>query len=68
MAAGSDAHSVGEFGNAYLEMEPFDGPHDFLSRARHGRVCGRHSTGAVHLLSTYAKLRKRAARRLGMGI
>jgi len=68
MAAGSDAHSVGEFGNAYLEMEPFDGPQDFLAKARRGRVCGRHSTGVVHLLSTYAKLRKRAARRLGMAI
>ena len=68
MAAGSDAHSVGEFGNAYLEMEPFDGPHDFLAKARRGRVCGRHSTGVVHLLSTYAKLRKRAARRLSMAM
>jgi predicted metal-dependent phosphoesterase TrpH len=68
MAAGSDAHSVGEFGNAYLEMEPFDGPHDFLTKARRGRVRGRHSTGLVHLLSTYAKLRKRAAGRLGMAI
>jgi len=68
MAAGSDAHSVGEFGNAYLEMEPFDGPQDFLAKARRGHVRGRHSTGVVHLLSTYAKLRKRAARRLGMGI
>ena len=68
MAAGSDAHSVGEFGNAYLEMEPFDGPQDFLARARRGHVRGRHSTGVVHLLSTYAKLRKRAARRLSLGI
>jgi predicted metal-dependent phosphoesterase TrpH len=68
MAAGSDAHSVGEFGNAYLEMEPFEGTHDFLAKARRGRVCGRHSTGVVHLLSTYAKLRKRAARRFGRAI
>ena len=68
MAAGSDAHSVGEFGNAYLEMDPFEGPRDFLAKARCGRVRGRHSTGVVHLLSTYAKLRKRAARRLGMAI
>ena len=49
-------------------MEPFDGPHDFLAKAQRGRVCGRHSTGMVHLLSTYAKLRKRAARHLGMAI
>jgi len=62
MAAGSDAHSVGEFGNAYLEMEPFDGPQDFLSKARQGRIGGRHSTSLVHFLSSYAKIRKRIAR------
>lgn len=61
MAAGSDAHSVGEFGNAYLEMEPFDGTADFLEKARRGRVGGRHSTPLVHFLSTYAKLYKRVA-------
>lgn len=64
MAGGSDAHSAGEFGHAYLEMEPFDGPQDFLAKARRGQVQGRHSSELVHLLSTYAKLRKRAARRL----
>lgn len=65
MAAGSDAHSVGEFGNAYLEMEPFEGPADFLAKARRGRVGGRHSAHLVHLFSSYAKLHKRVARRLG---
>ena len=64
MGAGSDAHSAGEFLNAYLEMEPFDGPEDFLAKARRGRVRGRHSAGLVHLFSSYAKLHKRAARRL----
>ncbi len=65
MAAGSDAHSVGEFGNAYLRMEPFDGPQDFLAKARRGRIYGHRSTGLVHLFSSYAKVHKRAARRLG---
>ncbi len=65
MAAGSDAHSVGEFGNAYMRMEPFDGPRDFLEKARRGAIEGRHSTGAVHLLSSYAKAHKRLAKRLG---
>ena len=65
MAAGSDAHSPGEFGNTYLEMEPFDGAQDFPEKARRGRIGGRHSTGLVHLLSSYAKLRKRVAARLG---
>lgn len=65
MGAGSDAHSAGEFLNAYLEMEPFDGAHDFLVKAAYGRVRGRHSTALVHFLSTYAKLHKRLKRRLG---
>ena len=65
MAAGSDAHSVGEFGNAYLRMEPFDGPQDFLDKARQGRIGGRHSASVVHLLSSYAKVHKRVAKRLG---
>lgn len=65
VAAGSDAHSIGEFGNAYLRMEPFDGARDFLEKARQGTIGGRHSTGLVHLLSSYAKAHKRVARRLG---
>ena len=66
MAAGSDAHSTGEFGNAYLAMEPFDGARDFLAKARRGRLRVHRSTGLVHLLSSYAKAHKQAARRLGM--
>lgn len=65
MAAGSDAHSAGEFGVAYLEMEPFDGPADFLKKARCGRVRGGHSPSLVHFLSSYAKMHKRVSRRLG---
>jgi predicted metal-dependent phosphoesterase TrpH len=68
MAAGSDAHSAVEFGTAYLEMEPFDGPADFLEKAQRGRVRGGHSPSLVHLLSSYAKLHKRVARRLGRAV
>ncbi len=64
VAAGSDVHSVGEFGNAYLAMEPFDGPRDFLEKARRGHIGGRHSSNLVHLLSSYAKAHKRIAKRL----
>jgi len=37
-AAGSDAHSVRELGRSWMEMDPFNGPADFLdklARARH---------------------------------
>ena len=36
--AGSDAHTVGEIGSVYIEMEAFDGPQDFLAKLRHGRI------------------------------
>ena len=36
--AGSDAHTVGEIGKVYVEMEPFDGAQDFLEKLRNGRI------------------------------
>jgi predicted metal-dependent phosphoesterase TrpH len=41
--AGSDAHTVEELGGVYVEMEPFDGPDDFLARLRRGRIVVRPS-------------------------
>jgi predicted metal-dependent phosphoesterase TrpH len=37
-AAGSDAHASGDLGSSWMEIEPYEGPADFLSklsRARH---------------------------------
>jgi predicted metal-dependent phosphoesterase TrpH len=36
--AGSDAHRLGEIGRVYVEMEPFSGPDDFLTKLRDGRI------------------------------
>ncbi len=36
--AGSDAHRVDEIGRAYVELEAFNGPRDFVERLKHGRV------------------------------
>jgi predicted metal-dependent phosphoesterase TrpH len=36
--AGSDAHTLGEIGRVYVELEAFDGPQDFLEKLRNGRV------------------------------
>ena len=41
--AGSDAHSINEIGTAYVEIEDFDGPSDFLSKLRRGKVVRRRS-------------------------
>ena len=50
--AGSDAHTLGEIGGVYLEMEAFDGAHDFLAKLRSAK------------LVTAGKGWRRAARRL----
>ena len=39
--AGSDAHTLGEIGSVYVEMEGFDGAQDFLAKLRSGRVVTR---------------------------
>ena len=36
-AAGSDAHAAHELGRCWMEMEPYDGPGDFLDKLRAAR-------------------------------
>lgn len=57
--AGSDAHTPGEIGRAYVAMEPFVGREDFLSGIARATVGGGVSGFHVHLLSTLAKVIKR---------
>ena len=56
-SAGSDAHTLGEIGQAYVEMPEFDGPDDFLNSLAQGRIFGQKSSYLAHLASTWAKLR-----------
>jgi predicted metal-dependent phosphoesterase TrpH len=65
MSAGSDAHSSWEVGRVYVEMRPFHGTQDFLLSLREGRLRGKLSTPFVHLISRYAKLRRRLGWRPG---
>jgi len=58
--AGSDAHTPGEIGRAYVEMEPFVDRDSFLTSLARGRIGGSASGRYVHLFSTWAKIRKRA--------
>lgn len=58
--AGSDAHTPGEIGRAYVEMEPFADRDSFLASLTRGRIGGGESGRLVHLYSTWAKIRKRA--------
>ena len=58
-SAGSDAHTVGEIGRAYIEMPEFNGSDDFINCLSQGRIFGRRSSPLVHLATTWAKMMKR---------
>ena len=60
-AAGSDAHTIGEVGNAYVDLHFHDNNADALLAAL-GTNCslgGTEASRLVHLASTWAKVRKR---------
>jgi predicted metal-dependent phosphoesterase TrpH len=58
-SAGSDAHTLGEIGRAYVEMPEFNGPDDFLNSLAQGKIFGQKSSYLAHFASTWAKIRKR---------
>jgi hypothetical protein len=62
VTAGSDAHTLGEVGNAYVEMPDFDGRQQFLAALAAGKIVGRKSSPWVHLSSTWARLKQRFLR------
>jgi predicted metal-dependent phosphoesterase TrpH len=58
--AGSDAHTVGEVGNAWVELPEHPNRPDALMEAiRHGSIHGRRAGLQVLVASNWAKLRKR---------
>jgi predicted metal-dependent phosphoesterase TrpH len=60
IGAGSDAHSLGEVGRAWVDMPRCAlEPATFLAALRAATVHGESSSRAVHLASTFAKLHKR---------
>ncbi len=63
LGAGSDAHTPGEVGRAYVDVQPFvDSPEGLLGALRRGSISGRSSSRFVHVASTYAKVHKIFAR------
>lgn len=46
--AGSDAHTLGEYGRAYVDIPPFSTPAEFLESMRRGTWKGRLSSPLVH--------------------
>ncbi len=63
MSAGSDAHTPGEIGLAYVEMADFEGPEEFLAALEKGRIVARRASPLVHVFSSLAKVRSRLGRR-----
>jgi predicted metal-dependent phosphoesterase TrpH len=58
-SAGSDAHTLGEIGRAYVEMPEFDGPDDFLNSLAQGKIFGQKSSYLAHFASMWARISKR---------
>jgi predicted metal-dependent phosphoesterase TrpH len=61
--AGSDAHSVHEIGNAYVEIPEFNGKDEFLKALAQGKIYGKRSGMFVHLFSSWAKLKGQFGKR-----
>jgi predicted metal-dependent phosphoesterase TrpH len=57
--AGSDAHTLSEIGNAYVEMPEFNGRDDFLKSLTQGKICGKRTNPLVHFLSLGNRINKR---------
>lgn len=56
--AGSDAHTYSEYGRAYVDIPPFEGPQEFLASMRQGRWRGRLSSPLVHVRTRVDRTRK----------
>jgi hypothetical protein len=61
VGAGSDAHTVGELGNAFVEVAAHPNRADALLAALGGptKWGGTEASKLVHLSSTWAKVRKK---------
>jgi len=57
-SAGSDAHTPGEIGNAYIEMPEFNGKDDFLQALAKGTIFGRRASPLVHFANAWTRLKK----------
>ncbi len=61
-SAGSDAHTPGEIGNAYVEMPEFEGRDDFLQALAKGKIIGHRTNPLTHFASAWNKLKNRTWR------
>ncbi len=57
-SAGSDAHTLGEIGNAYVEMPEFNGKDDFLNALARGHIFGHRTNPLVHFYGIWTRFKK----------
>jgi predicted metal-dependent phosphoesterase TrpH len=57
--AGSDAHTLREIGNAYIEMPEFKGRDDFLEALVRGKIYGHTTNPFIHFASVWNRLKNR---------
>ncbi len=57
-SAGSDAHTIMEIGNAYVEMAEFSTKREFLISLFDGKIHGKKANPFVHFGSLWARLKK----------
>lgn len=62
-SAGSDAHSPGEVGGAYVVMPEFDGPQSFLWALAQGEIVGRRAWPWTRITGSLTALGNRFRRR-----
>ncbi len=60
--AGSDAHLPSEIGQSWVEMSQFNSRDEFCAALAQGKIFGQRTNPAVHLFSTWARVRKRLLR------
>ncbi len=58
-SAGSDAHTLPEIGNAYVEMPEFNCKDEFLASLAKGKISGNKSNPTARFVSTWNRLKKR---------
>ena len=59
---GSDAHTIGEIGNACIEIPEFKSRDDFLQALRSGKVVGHRTNPLIHFVTAWEKLKSSLGR------
>ena len=60
-SAGSDAHTLPEIGNAYVEMPDFKSKEELLHSLLKGKISGNQTSPTAHFASTMNRIKKRLA-------